>query len=74
MVTISESREIAWVAYLSEIAWVANYKMSSPGTAGVLACAICYSKKIAVSQSREIGRVAHLGQITNIGSGRGRKL
>ena len=39
-----------------------------------LACAISYSKKVAVSESREIARVAYLGQITNIESDRGGKL
>ena len=39
----------------------------------ILACAIVRAKKVAVSESREIARVAYLAQITNIGSGRGRK-
>ena len=40
----------------------------------MIACAISYSKKDAVSESREIAEVAYLGQINNIGSGRARKL
>ena len=47
-----------------------NYEMSAPGKARILACVINYSKKVAVSKSREITRVAYLGQITNIRSGR----
>ena len=38
--------------------------------AGILACAIARSKKVAVSELYEIARVTFLGQITNIGSGR----
>ena len=45
-----------------------------PGLAGILACAISYSKKVAVSKSREIAWVAYLGQITNIRNGRTWKL
>ena len=47
-----------------------KYKRSAPGKARILACVINYSKKVAVSKSREITRVAYLGQITNIRSGR----
>ena len=50
-----------------------NYKRSAPEIAGKLACAIGRAKKVAVSKSREIGRVAYLGLIMNIGSGRARK-
>ena len=42
--------------------------------AGIIACAIARAKKFAVSESREIARVVYLGQITNIESGRARKL
>ena len=41
--------------------------------AWILACAIAQAKNVASSESREIARVAYLGQITNIGSGRTRK-
>ena len=51
-----------------------NYKRRTPGVAGILAYAISYSKKGAVSESREIVRVAYLGKIMNIGSSRTRKL
>ena len=47
-----------------------NYKRSAPERAGMLVCAIRRTKKVAVSESREIASVAYLGQITNIGSGR----
>ena len=43
-----------------------NYKMSAPGMTGILVCAIRYLKKVAVSESREITRVAYMLQITNI--------
>ena len=42
--------------------------------AWILACAISYSKKVAVSESREVVRVEYLGQITNIVGGRTQKL
>ena len=42
--------------------------------AGILVCAIGRVKKVAVSESRGIVRVAYLGQIMNIGIGRARKL
>ena len=45
-----------------------NYKRSAPGKVEILACTIALVKKVAVSKSREIARVAYLGQITNIGS------
>ena len=51
-----------------------NFKRSSPGRAGILACVISYSKNDAVSESSEIARLAYLCQITNIGSGCARKL
>ena len=38
-----------------------NNKWCAPGRAGILACAISYLKKVAVSKSREIARVAYLG-------------
>ena len=47
-----------------------NYKRSVPERAGILAHAIPHEKRVAVSELREIARVAYLGQITNIGSGR----
>ena len=51
-----------------------NYKRSAPRRAEILACAISYSKQVAVSESCELARVAYLSQITNIGSGCARKL
>ena len=51
-----------------------NYKSSAPWRARILAYAINYTKKVAVTKSREIARVAYLGQITNIGSYCARKL
>ena len=51
-----------------------NYKRSALGRAEILAYAIARVKKVAVSESREIARVAYLGQITNVGNGRARKL
>ena len=51
-----------------------NYKRSSLETAGILASAIGCAKKLAVSESRESARGAYFGKITNIGSGRTRKL
>ena len=51
-----------------------NYKGSSPWRAGILASSIARVKKVAVSESLEIARVAYVGQITNIGSGRAQKL
>ena len=47
-----------------------NYRRSGPRKARILACTINNLKKVAVSESREIARVACLGQITNIGSDR----
>ena len=40
----------------------------------MLACAIGHVKKVAVLESHEIARVAYLGRITSIGSGRVCKL
>ena len=40
----------------------------------ILACEIARTKKVTVSESREIIRIAYLGQILIIGSGRMRKL
>ena len=51
-----------------------NFKRSAPRLSRILASKIGCAKKVAVSESREIVRVAYLGQITNIGSGRGGKL
>ena len=42
--------------------------------AGIFACTIARAKEVVVSELREIARVAYLGQITNIGSGRAGKL
>ena len=39
-------------------------------SARILACAFGRAKKFAISESREIARIANLGQITNIGSRR----
>ena len=47
-----------------------NYKRSTVGRTGILACAIGRAKKVVVSESLENTRVTHLGQITNIESGR----
>ena len=44
------------------------------GGAGILACVNGRVKEVAVSETHEIARVAYLGQVTNIGSGRARKL
>ena len=46
-----------------------NNNRSAPWRARILAYAINYTKKVAVTKSREIARVAYLGQITNIGCG-----
>ena len=43
-----------------------NYKRSASGTVGILACAICHSKRIGVSESREIAWVPYLDQIKNM--------
>ena len=51
-----------------------NYKRSALGKARILASAIGCAKKLAVSESRESARGAYFGKITNIGSGRTRKL
>ena len=51
-----------------------NYKRSAPERTGILVCAIAQAKKVAVSESHEITRLAYLGEITNIGGGRARKL
>ena len=51
-----------------------NYKRSAPKWAGILACTIAPAKKVVMSESREIARVAYLAQIMVIGSGRARKL
>ena len=51
-----------------------NYQRSAPERAGILPCVIDRMKKVAVSKSREIARVAYLRQITMIGSGCARKL
>ena len=51
-----------------------NYKTRAPGRAGILACVIERAKKVAVFELIGITRVAYLHQITNIGSGRVRKL
>ena len=57
-----------------EVVACENYKRSALRRAGILACTISYSKKVAVSKSREIARVAYSGRITNIGSSCARKL
>ena len=41
---------------------------------GIVDCVKRRENEVAVSESREIARVAYLGQITCIGSGRARKL
>ena len=51
-----------------------NYKTSAIRMAEILACEIGLVKKVDVSESREITRVAYLGQITNIGNGCAQKL
>ena len=51
-----------------------SWKGALSGGVGILACANGHAKEVAFSESREIARVAYLGQITNIGSGRVRKL
>ena len=51
-----------------------NYKRSALERVRILASAIGRFKKVAVSLSHEIEQVAYLGQITNIGSSRVRKL
>ena len=51
-----------------------NYKGSVPERAGIISCAVARAKKVALLESREIALVASLGQITNIGSSRVRKL
>ena len=51
-----------------------NFKWSALGRARILAYAIGRAKKVAISESDGIVRVAYLGQIMNIGSGRVRKL
>ena len=45
-----------------------------PGGDGILASTIGRAKEVAVSESREIARVAYLGQIKSIGCGRALKL
>ena len=47
-----------------------NFKRGTPRRTEIVACA----KMVAVSESREIARVAYLGKIINIGSDRARKL
>ena len=49
-------------------------KVALPGGAGILACAISYSKKVALSELGKIAWMAYLGLITIIGSGRAPKL
>ena len=44
------------------------------GGGGILACVNGHANEVADSESREIARVAYLGQITNIGSGCAQKL
>ena len=51
-----------------------NYKRSASERVGILACAVVRVKKVDVFESCEIARVAYLGQITNIRSGRVQKL
>ena len=51
-----------------------NFKRSAIGRARILACTIERSKKDAAAESRGIARVAYLGQIMNIGSGRAKKI
>ena len=51
-----------------------NYDRSALVRAEILVRAIGRTKKIAVSESREIARVAYLGEITNIESSRAQKL
>ena len=45
-------------------------KGAHPGRDGILACVNGCENEIAVLESREIARVAYLGLITSIGSGR----
>ena len=54
--------------------WAKNYLKKGTGWAGILASAIARAKKVIVSNSWEIARVAYFGQITIIRSGRTRKL
>ena len=42
--------------------------------AAILACAIGVAKEVAVSESLKIAWISYLGQITNIGSDRARKV
>ena len=51
-----------------------NYKSSALTSAEILAFAIGCTKKVGVSESGENARVAYLGERTNMGSGRVRKL
>ena len=51
-----------------------NYKRRAFERTWILACPIGHAKKVAVAESCEIARVAYLGQIINIGSGRAQKL
>ena len=51
-----------------------NYERSASVSVRILACKISNYKMGAVTESREIARIAYLGQITNIGSGRVQKL
>ena len=45
-----------------------------PVRAGILACVIVCAKKVIISESHDIARVAYLGQITIFESDRVRKL
>ena len=47
-----------------------NINGALSGGDGIIACGYGRANEVADSESREIARVAYLGRITNIGSGR----
>ena len=49
-------------------------KVALPIRDGIFVCVNGRANEVAVSESHEIARVAYLGEITNIGSGRAQKL
>ena len=51
-----------------------NFERSDPRGAEIFAVVIGRAKNVVLSEPCEIAQVAYFGQITNVGSGRARKL
>ena len=70
----SDERHIKAKLRILEAVTHKNFKRNTIVRGEILACAIGREKNVAALESCEMARVAYFGQITNIGSGRVRKL